>query len=39
MKIEARAVEALLGGNHILKGIGLETGGRELVGRSAGAAG
>ena len=26
MKIEARAVEALLGGNHILKGIGLETG-------------
>ena len=32
MKIEARAVEALLGGNHILKGIGLETGGRELVG-------
>lgn len=32
MKIEARAVEALLGGNHILKGVGLETGGRELVG-------
>ena len=32
MKIEARAGEALLGGNHILKGIGLETGGRELVG-------
>ncbi|MDE7221291.1 MAG: ABC transporter ATP-binding protein [Oscillospiraceae bacterium] len=32
MKIEAKAVEALLSGNHILKGIDLETGDRELVG-------
>ena len=32
MKIEAKAVEALLGGNHILRGVDLETGDRELVG-------
>ena len=32
MKIEAKAVEALLGGNHILRGVDLEIGDRELVG-------
>lgn len=32
MKIETKALEALLNGNHILKGIGLEIGDRELVG-------
>ena len=32
MKIEAKAVEALLSGNHILKGIDLDIGDRELVG-------
>ncbi len=32
MKIETKAVEALLSGNHILKGIDLEIGDRELVG-------
>lgn len=32
MHIEAKAVEALLGGNHILKGIDMEAGDRELVG-------
>lgn len=32
MKIETKALEALLNGNHILKGIDLETSGRELVG-------
>ena len=32
MKIETKAVEALLSGNHILKGIDLDTGDRELVG-------
>ena len=32
MKIEARAVEAVLGGNHILQGVELEAGARELVG-------
>lgn len=32
MKIETKAVEALLNGNHILRGIDLETGDRELVG-------
>lgn len=26
MKIEAKAVEALLGGNHILRGVDLEIG-------------
>lgn len=32
MRIEGRAVEALISGNHILKGIDLEIGDRELVG-------
>ena len=32
MKIEAKALEALLSGNHILKGVDLEIGDRELVG-------
>lgn len=32
MKIETKALEALLSGNHILKGIDLEIGDRELVG-------
>ena len=32
MKIETKAVEALLNGNHILKGIDLDIGDRELVG-------
>lgn len=32
MRIDANAVEALLGGNSILKGIDLEVGDRELVG-------
>lgn len=32
MKIETKALEALLNGNHILKGIDLEIGDRELVG-------
>ena len=32
MKIEARAVEAVLSGNHILHGVDMEAGARELVG-------
>ena len=32
MRIEGRAVEALISGSHILKGIDLEAGDRELVG-------
>ena len=32
MRIEAKAVEALLGGSRILKGVDLEAGQRELVG-------
>lgn len=32
MKIETKALEALLSGNHILKGIDVEIGDRELVG-------
>lgn len=32
MKIETKAVEALLSGNHILEGIGLAIGDRDLVG-------
>ena len=32
MKIETKALEALLNGNHILKGIDVEIGDRELVG-------
>lgn len=32
MRIEAKTVEALLGGNRILKGVDLEAGQRELVG-------
>lgn len=32
MKIETKAVEALLSGNHTLEGIGLAIGDRELVG-------
>ena len=32
MEIETKAVEALLSGNHILKGIDLNIGNRELIG-------
>ena len=32
MKIETKALEALLSGSHILKGIDLDIGDRELVG-------
>ena len=32
MKIETKAVEVLLNGNHILKGIDLNINDRELVG-------
>ena len=32
MRVETKAVEALLNGNHILKGIDLDIGDRELVG-------
>ena len=32
MRIEAKSVEALLNGNHILKGVSLEAGKGELVG-------
>lgn len=32
MQIEVRSVESILNGNHILKGVGLRSGKRELVG-------
>ena len=32
MRIETKALQALLGGNRILKGIDLEAGERELIG-------
>ena len=32
MRVEAKAVESLLNGSHILKGIDLDIGDRELVG-------